>query len=320
MDISLIASGNMEVRPNPIDLQKMFLQLYGQFKPLCDIKNLDLDLEIPNLSDHNLLYSDEDLLRKIMAHLLHNAVKFTQKGGVIFGYTLKKNSLTDPTAQIGPGTELEFFVKDTGIGIKPEAFSLIFESFKQEEFSYSRGFEGSGLGLSIAQGLVQLLGGEIILKSQKGSGSDFSFSLPFIRSQVGQGPEETVENPLNHDKPVILIAEDDESNLFYLQALLKKKHVSVISAINGKQAVDLCHGHPEISLVLMDIKMPIMNGLQATTEIKSFRSDLKIIACTAFGIKGDEMNALNAGCDDYLTKPVSRSTLINKLKKYGVTV
>ena len=320
MDISLIASGNMEVRRNSINLRLLFLQLFAQFKPMCDNKNLVLHLEIPDKTECNLINSDEDLLRKIMTHLLNNAIKFTSKGEIFFGYSRKQLDLEDSTVPSERKTEIEFYVKDTGIGIKPEAVTLIFESFKQEEFSYNRGFEGSGLGLSIAQGLVQLLGGEIGLKSVKGSGSDFSFSLPFNGIPVVTSPKEKVYNPPLRDKPVILIAEDDESNLFYLQALLNKKHVSVISAINGKQAVDQCREHPEISLVLMDIKMPVMNGLQATSEIKTFRKELAIIACTAFGMSGDEKNALNAGCDDYLTKPISRSTLINKLKKYGVTV
>ncbi|MEI6138376.1 MAG: PAS domain S-box protein [Mariniphaga sp.] len=320
MDISLIASGNMEVHPNPINLQFIFLQLYAQYKPLCDNKNLILYLEIPGKTEFNLIYSDEELLRKIMTHLLNNAIKFTSNGEIRFGYSLRINGFGDSKVPMVPSSEMEFFVKDTGIGIRPEALSLIFESFKQEEFSYNRGFEGSGLGLSIAQGLVQLLGGEIGVKSVKGAGSDFYFSLPFNGIPIGTTPIEKVDNPALQDKPVILIAEDDESNLFYLQALLKKKHVSVISAMNGKQAVDLCSEHPEISLVLMDIKMPVMSGLQATTEIKKFRSELIIIACTAFGIKGDEMNALHAGCDDYLTKPLSRATLIGKLKKYGVMV
>ena len=320
MDISLIASGNMEVRRNSINLRLLFLQLFAQFKPLCDNKTLVLHLEIPDQPECNLINSDEELFRKIMTHLLNNAIKFTPKGEIKFGYSIIINDIQDSIVPEIPGTKIEFFVKDTGIGIKPEAVALIFESFKQEEFSYNRGFEGSGLGLSIAQGLVQLLGGEIGVKSVKGAGSDFSFSLPFNGIPIGTTPEAKVDNPPLLDKPVILIAEDDESNLFYLQTILKKKHVSLISAINGKQAVELCREHPEISLVLMDIKMPVMNGLQATSEIKTFRRELTIIACTAFGMSGDEKNALNAGCDDYLTKPISRSTLIGKLKKYGVMV
>lgn len=320
MDISLIASGNMEVHRNSIDLHLLFHQLCAQFQPFCDNKNLVLHLAIPEKTDGILFHSDEGLFRKIMSHLLNNAIKFTFEGEIIFGYTIKQNGLGDSALHTHPKTEIEIFVKDTGIGIKREALSVIFESFKQEEFSYNRGFEGSGLGLSIAQGLVQLLGGEIRLKSVKGSGSEFSFSLPFNGVPVSLVTEEMVDKPIIQEKPVILIAEDDEANLFYLESILNKKSISVISAINGKEAVDKCREHPEISLVLMDIKMPVMNGLQAASEIKMFRKELTIIACTAFGMSGDEKNALQAGCDDYLTKPVSRATLLGKLKKYGVKV
>lgn len=318
MDISLIASGNMELHRNSIDPYFLFHHLYSQFQPFCDNKNLVLQLSIPDKAEGIVFYSDEGLLIKIMSHLLNNAIKFTFQGEITFGYTIKQPDRKASATLVGQATEIGFFVRDTGIGIRQEALSMVFESFKQEEFSYNRGFEGSGLGLSIAQGLVQLLGGEIHLESVKGSGSYFSFSLPFNGVPVGIDTEETVNKPFIHDKPVILIAEDDEANLFYLETILKKKHISVISAINGQEAVDKCREHPEISLVLMDIKMPVMNGLQAASEIKKFHKELTIIACTAFGMSGDEKNALQAGCDDYLTKPLSRATLIGKLKKYGV--
>ena len=320
MDISLIASGNMELHRNSIDPYFLFHHLYAQFQPFCDNKNLVLQLAIPDKTEGIVFYSDEGLLIKIMSHLLNNAIKFTNHGEITFGYTIKQSDRKASATLEGQATEIGFFVRDTGIGIRQEALSMVFESFKQEEFSYNRGFEGSGLGLSIAQGLVQLLGGEIHLESVKGSGSDFSFSLPFNGVPIGIDTEETVARPLIREKPVILIAEDDEANLFYLETILKKKYISVISAINGKEAVDKCREHPEISVILMDIKMPVMNGLQAASEIKKFHKELTIIACTAFGMSGDEKSALQAGCDDYLTKPLSSTALLGKLKKYGVIV
>lgn len=326
MDISLIASGNMEVALIPINLQSIFHILFDKFQPLCANKNLRLKLEIPNETEGFMLFSDLALFQKIMTHLLDNAIKFTTEGEITFGYVLTSSttaagSITQTDCTVGERSrtpELEFFVKDTGVGIKPEAISLIFESFKQEELSHIRGHEGSGLGLSIAKGLVQLLGGQIHVTSIKGAGSRFSFTMPDSKIQLSVKPEVKTNNLPYLDKPVILIAEDDESNLFYLEAILKEKLVSIISAINGKEAVDQCRQHPEISLVLMDIKMPVMDGLEATREIKLFRRDLPIIACTAFALSGDTKMLLDAGCDDYVSKPVNKKILLGKLEKYGV--
>ena len=306
MDSSLIASGTMEVNRKPMDLHPMLYQLRDQFQPLCAIKDLEYHLEIPGKTERITLYSDAELLRKALSHLLDNAVKFTAKGEITVGYAIK------------PGV-LEFFVKDTGSGISKEAQTRIFESFVQEELLHTRGYEGSGLGLSIAQGLVRLLGGELRVESEKGAGSTFFFTLPreetetvIIAKTEGKQKAGLVENQ------VILIAEDEESNLVYFQTILSKTAVTVLSANNGEEAVDVCRAHPEISLVLMDLKMPVMDGLEATRAIKTFRENLPIIAITAFAMSGDEKRALDAGCDDYLSKPVTREALLEKLKQFGV--
>jgi signal transduction histidine kinase/CheY-like chemotaxis protein len=314
MDISLIASGNIEVRKNSVDLHKIFQHLYNHFKPLCSEKNLGLHLDIPERTEQFIFQTDSELFWKIMSHLLDNAIKFTNSGRINFGFNVK------PEVESEEIPKLEFFVKDTGIGIGTESFTLIFESFKQEEVSRSRGFEGSGLGLSIAQGLVKLLGGEMHVTSAKGVGSMFFFSMEFHKSVIAENAMQTVDLPSKQEKPVILIAEDDESNLMFLQVILRKKYVSIITALNGQEAVAKCQDHPEISLVLMDIKMPVMDGLEATREIKSFRKDLPIIACTAFALSGDAKMVEEAGCDDYISKPVNKEGLLEKLRKYGVMV
>jgi PAS domain S-box-containing protein len=308
MDISLIASGTMEVKRKSIDLHRMLHQFCDQFQPLCATKNIELHLQISDKTQRVTFHSDEELLRKILSHILDNAVKFTHQGRITFGYVLKSGSY-------------EFYVKDTGIGIGQESLSVIFESFIQEELSPTRGYEGSGLGLSIAHGLIRLLGGEMRVESEKGIGSTFFFTIPH------EGMKETFVKPESEktavpvlEKPVILIAEDDESNRFYLEKILTKRNVKVLSATDGIEAMEQCRAHPEISLVLMDLKMPVMDGFEATHEIKIFRKDLPIIALTAFAMSGDKKRALEAGCNDYLSKPVTRAVLFDKLKKYGVRV
>ncbi|TSA25291.1 MAG: response regulator, partial [Bacteroidetes bacterium] len=306
MDISLIASGTMEVNRKSMDLHPMLHHLRDQFQPLCAGKSLELHLKIPGKTEPITLLSDEELLLKVLSHLLDNAFKFTAKGEITFGYVNKP-------------WVLEFFVKDTGSGIRKEAQTRIFESFAQEELLNTRGHEGSGLGLSIAQKLIQLLGGKMRVESEKGIGSTFFFTLPWEETETGIITKtEGKQKALSVENQVILIAEDEESNLLFLQTILRKTAITVLLAGNGKEAVDVCREHPEVSLVLMDLRMPVMDGLEATREIKTFRKNLPIIAITAYAMSGDEKKALDAGCDDYLSKPVSREELMEKIKQFGV--
>jgi PAS domain S-box-containing protein len=306
MDISMIVSGNMEVQVKPFDLNHLLYTLRDQFQPMCTVKNLDFYLTIPEDYEICMLNSDTEVIRKAVTHLLDNAVKFTHRGEVRFGYSIK------------PGA-LEFFVSDTGIGISQEIQPHIFEHFMQEESSITRDYEGSGLGLSIVNGLVTLLGGKLRLESEKGKGSVFFFAIPYEKDMSGiDVPNDRFVSAPLIDKPVILIAEDDESNYLLMVRLLRKADVTIIPAINGKEAVQKCHDHPELSLVIMDLKMPEMDGMEATREIKSFRKELPVIAVTAFAMSGDEKRALEAGCDDYIAKPVSQELLFSKLKKFGI--
>ncbi len=308
MDISLMASGTMEVKRKSIDLHHVLNQLSDQFQPLCTDKNLELHLEIPERKGVVTISTDVELFQKILSHILDNAVKFTYQGEISFGYIIQ------------PGA-YEFYVKDTGIGISLDSHSIIFESFVQEELSFTRGHEGSGLGLSIAQGLVRLLGGEMRVDSVKESGSTFFFTLPYEgKNEEIAVPDAMIPEVPVMGSPVVLVAEDYEPNLQLIKAIFKKSMITVLSACNGKEAVAQCREHPEISLVLMDIKMPVMDGLKATSEIRSFMKNVPIIAITAYGMTGDEKKALESGCNDYLAKPFGRAVLLNKLKKYGIRI
>ena len=288
------------------DLHEILNNLQEQFQPICDVKFLELKIDIPNQTESFILHSDSELFSKVISHLLDNAIKFTDKGEIVFGYTIESGLL-------------KLFVKDTGIGINKETNDRIFESFITEEYSATRIFEGSRLGLSIAHGMVGLLGGEIGFKSEKDIGSTFFFSIPIEAKEKGADkPAKKEIKALIFERPVILIAEDDKACLTFLEIVLRKANIGMISACNGKQAVELCHNHPEISLVLMDIVMPVMDGIAAIREIKSFRENLPIIAITAYAIYGDEKRAIEAGCIDYLSKPVDKDVLLKKLKHFGV--
>ena len=305
MDISLVASGNIEVSRKPVNVPDLLKELQTKFRDSCDVKNLVLNLTIPAEQEHFTLITDLELLRKIISCLLDNAIKFTSLGSINFGYAVK------------PGT-IDFFVIDTGIGIAPEFHEHIFEPFMQEIITDTRGHEGSGLGLSIIKGFLKLLGSEIRLESAKGQGASFFFSLPIETGTTNEN--DAIAPPLRHVeiiRPVVLVAEDDISSDIYIEIILKSIASVVLKAANGKEAVEMCHLHPEISLVLMDLKMPVMDGLEATRQIKSFRKELPIIALTAYAFSKDKKKTLETGCDEFLSKPVSKHDLLEKFKKFG---
>ena len=306
MDISLIVTDSIEINRKPVFVNKVLNELMNRFQDQCNSKQLEFLLSIPGDSDGLSIVTDPELFRKIISHLLDNAVKFTNKGRIAMGYSVVSDNI-------------EFFVKDTGVGIEKEAQKRIFESFMQENIDNTRGHEGSGLGLSIIKGLTKLLEGEIRLESVKGEGSSFYFILPLGKGIPGNfNTGKTIPDPTGINLPVILVAEDEFSHRLFLGSFLKKYTSMIYMATNGKEAVDLCREHPEISMVLMDIKMPLMNGFEATREIRSFRKDIPIIAISAHAMTGDEKKALDAGCNGFIAKPTSAPELLEELKKFGI--
>ncbi|MEI7981341.1 MAG: response regulator, partial [Bacteroidota bacterium] len=276
-----------------------------KFQSDCDDKNIALKLVIPKDHEHLTLITDPELLSKIISCLMNNAIKFTDHGTVTLGYSIKSQAV-------------EFFVIDTGIGIDAEAHEKIFEPFVHENTSENREHQGSGLGLSIAKGFLHLLGGEGRLESEKCKGAAFFFSLQIEPANIVK--DEPIIHPIKHAgiiRPVILLVEDNLSSGQYMTTILKPVASVIFTASNGHMAVEMCHLHPELSLVFMDLKMPEMDGLEATLQIKSFRKDLPIIAVTAYALSRDKQNAFDAGCDDFLSKPVSKRELLEKLKKHG---
>jgi len=236
---------------------------------------------------------------------MNNAVKFTEKGNIDFGYTILKG-------------ELEFFVKDTGIGIGKESVDSIFKRFIKEDRGPTKITEGSGLGLSIARGMSEVIDGKIRLESEVGVGSSFFLTIPLkeaVEASFSATPEKEFSKVI--DGPLILVAEDDETNFFYLNALLSREIGSkVLYASNGREAIELFKANPGINLILMDIKMPEIDGLEATRQIKLLKKDVPIIAITAYAMSGDEDKVLAAGCDSYLSKPISRKRLLEKMAEF----
>jgi PAS domain S-box-containing protein len=305
MDISLITSGNLIVKKKdfvPEQIMKKFLEKY---RSICSDRKLELLLKMPEHSNKISINSDPEILNKTLSHLLGNAIKFTEKGSIQYGYSIREK-------------ELEFFVKDTGIGIGTESLKDIFEHFVKEDRGPLKITEGSGLGLSISKGLVELLGGKIRVESEKGKGSAFFFTVPVEKEFENHiiSPPLSIQKRNKITNP-ILVAEDDETNFFYLRALLKQNtSAEIIHASNGKEALEKFLQNPDIVLILMDIKMPVMDGLEATRQIKAIKRDVPVIAITAYAMAGDEAMIRDAGCDYYLTKPINKKLLLEKMAEY----
>jgi CheY-like chemotaxis protein len=305
MDISLITSGSLSVHKKDFIPGQVLRRIFDNFNPICFNRHLELTLEIPEKADNLSVNSDPEILHKIISHLMNNAVKFTEKGNISFGYTIFKG-------------EFEFFVKDTGIGIGKESINSVFNRFIKEDRGPSKITEGSGLGLSIAQGMSEVIGGKIRVESEVGVGSCFFLTIP-VKEQV-----ETPLSPTPHkdfrkvtNGLLILVAEDDETNFYYLNALLSREIGSkVLHASTGREAIGLFKANPGINLILMDIKMPEIDGLEATRQIKLLKKDVPIIAITAYAMSGDEDKVMAAGCDGYLSKPISRKRLLEKMAEF----
>ena len=307
MDISLLTSGNQTVFKKEIALNGIINEAISKFRITANEKNITLAFNPPAQVTEIKLLSDRELLTKIICQLIDNAVKFTKQGTVNVDYNIN-------------GETLLFTVKDTGIGIAAENIPRIFDSFMQENINNTRAYEGSGLGLPIAKGFIELLGGNIVVESEKGKGSKFSFSLPCVMNPVGKIQEnETTKPKAATRKQTILIAEDDEINFFYINIVLKNDLIEVLHAVNGRVAVEICKENPGIDLVIMDLKMPEMDGFEATRLIKHFNANLPVIAITAYSSNEDKNMALYAGCDDFITKPFKKEFLISKLEQFGLT-
>ena len=274
MDMSLIMSGNLLPNLQPFFLSKTLMDVFDNFESFSKTKNLELKLEIPDKDTNFVFNQDEELVKKVIGQLVDNAIKFSSKGMVRFGFRTE-------------GAFVYFHVEDEGIGISPEALSRVFENFVQEDISRTRQHEGSGLGLSIARGIVNLLGGTISVESVKGKGSAFLIKIPVDQEKAGiSANRQPSETEPNDESPLILVAEDDESSYLYLENVFTRKNIHLLRAKNGVQAVELCQNHEDIKLILMDLKMPLMDGFEATRQIKSFRPQIPVIAITGiWGLK-----------------------------------
>ena len=303
LDIAKIHTGQVNIEQKPIIIKTMFLDLSNFFSQVSKVKNIGLKSHIPS-GKYQAVNTDEAKLFQILTNLINNAFKFTKSGDIDFGYEIIDNNI-------------QFYVKDTGIGIPPDMYEKIFERFIKAEKSISTYYDGVGLGLSICKGLVELLGGHIWVESEIDKGTTFFFTIPNNPENMPDNPE--VKNKVINTKPVkgkILIVEDDWVSSQYLDRILTDANITLLHAENGKEAVELVRSTPDIGLVLMDIRMPVMDGFEATKEIKKLRPELPIVAQTAYAYNEEKKKILAAGCNDYLAKPVDDEKLMELINRY----
>ncbi|MFC2121118.1 response regulator [Bacteroidota bacterium] len=308
IDISQIEAGIININNANININSILDNVYDIYNIKKKIINEEIEIILlKGLPDNKAIFkTDSERLNQILINLMDNAYKFTLKGKIELGYNLKQDK--------GNNDYLEFFVKDTGEGIEKSNQKKIFERFMREDSSTTRLVDGIGLGLTITKSIVNLMGGEIGIKSMPGQGSTFYFTIPNIsniveKEKIISSPEEVVD----WRSKTILVAEDIDDSYFVIAKMLEKTRAKIVRSKNGLEAIKICRKNNLIDLILMDVHMPKKDGYEATKEIKKFNPDLPIIAQTAYAISGDMNKAFEAGCDDYITKPINPKLLIKKI-------
>jgi PAS domain S-box-containing protein len=300
ISISKVESGQMEVYISETNINEQIEYIYTFFKPSVEQKGIQFFFKNSLTAIEATIKTDREKVYAILTNLVKNAIKFTNAGSIIFGYKKK-------------GEFLEFFVKDTGAGISREQKEIVFERFRQGSESLSRNFEGAGLGLSISKAYVEMLGGKIWVESDVGKGSTFYFTIPYNAKPEAKLVIENVVSADGEEKQIkklkILIAEDDEPSEMLLAIAVEIFSKEILTVRTGIETVETCRNNPDIDLVLMDIQLPEMDGYEATRQIRDFNKEVIIIAETANALSDEREKAIEAGCNDYISKPFSQSFL-----------
>ncbi len=309
IDIAKIEAGEIKIDKKECNILKMFRELQHTFKEIINKsskKHLGIIFNPPDTGEL-IIKTDPYRLKQILSNLINNAIKFTDAGYIEFGYKINNEKT------------IEFFVKDTGIGLTRDEISIIFERFKRTVASEEKNIVGTGLGLAISKNLVELLGGDMWVDSHPGLGTTFFFTLPYLkitRVEEQFTYNEDIFQDYEWENKTILVVEDDNNSYSLLKETLKKTKANIIHAKNGEIAIDICKSNINIDIILMDIQLPKMNGYDATREIKKFRKSLPVIAQTAFAMAGDKEKSILAGCDDYISKPININKLLPKINQF----
>ncbi len=301
LSISAIETKQEKASIDKVCINNIIVDLLAIFKTQALTHNISLYAKQQLTDIQSNIYTDKTKVTQILTNLITNALKFTHEGFIEFGYILKNEFI-------------EFYVKDSGIGIKTEMQEKIFERFRQANENINKQYGGTGLGLAISKAFAELLGGKIWVQSELEKGSTFYFTIPY--KPVYEIDKSNSQTTQIEDKITILIAEDEEYNFLYLEELLNNTDIQIIHTKDGKETVEYCRQNPIIDLILMDIKMPIMTGHEAAKQIKDFRPDLIIIAQSAYALEHERVKYSGTAFDDYITKPINKDKLKQILTKY----
>jgi PAS domain S-box-containing protein len=320
VDISKIESGQMELSVSETNVNEQIEHIYAYFKREAEQKGLKILVRKQLPSIEAVIKTDKKKINAILSNLVRNAIKYTDNGTIEIGYNkIPAGSQTAVNKEAQCIASLRFFVRDTGIGIPEERKEAIFDRFVQADIEDRMAFQGAGLGLSISKAYVEMLGGKIWVESEEGNGSTFYFSIPYLNIVDENYFSKDVisvvegENQLNNLK--ILIVEDDQVSEMVITRIVRTISNEILNVRTGIDAVATCRNNPDIDLILMDIKMPGIDGYEATRQIRQFNQKVIIIAQTAFALIGDKQKALNAGCNDYITKPTRKELLLAMIRK-----
>jgi PAS domain S-box-containing protein len=304
LTIASIQTGQETTVYEAVDLNKLGDHLYEVFLPQAKGKGLAFTFSKPRTGGPFIINTDETKLNQILTNLLNNAIKFTHRGSIELTYRIQES-------------HIDFLVTDTGIGIPKESQGVIFERFRQAEHSIHTNYGGTGLGLSISGSFAQMLGGTLRVESEQDKGSTFILTLPYSPLIHTETPGKRTPVILTHKRLTLLVAEDEIFNFLLIKAFLKLSNIELLHAENGSEALKLCEGNPQIDLVLMDIKMPVMDGVQAFREIRKIRKDLPVIAQTAYALEKEKQEFLKAGFNDYIAKPIEKEKLLSIINAYS---
>ena len=307
IDISRIETGQVEVVVSEFDICKEIENQHQFFKPEAEKKGLVFELDMSINEDDRNIKTDLQKLNSILCNLIKNSIKYTDNGIIKVSAKVENN-------------KLRCCVKDTGIGIPKNRQSAIFDRFVQADIADTHALEGSGLGLAISKAYCELIDGKLWLVSEEGKGSEFCFEIPINKVNAFKSVEHSTHEDnyeiSSGNNFKVIIAEDDEYSYQHLVILFDDTDCEIIRAKNGIEAIDLCRENPDVNLVLMDIKMPQLNGLKATKRIREFNKSVIIIAQTAYALAGDKQTSIEAGCNDYISKPIDNLKLANLISKW----
>ncbi len=310
IDLSRLESSQIEITYEEASLSTIVNEIIEEARQIIKRNEKPIILNVKNHFEDvgDLIFTDRIWLKRVLNHLMDNAVKFTLEGSVEFSYLLENQSIV-------------FKIRDTGIGINKENLGRIFEEFRQEFDGHHRPFEGLGIGLTLAKEVIERMGGKIFVESEKGVGSEFSFSIPYrpagsTKTKVAQVSNEIILKPIDWSSRKCLLVDDNKDVLIYLNRILTDTGVTIVTARSGFEAIEIIKTTPDIDVVLLDMQMPEMNGIEATKEIRKIRKDIPIIAQTAFIFEDDKDIILEAGCDACLIKPIRREHLLTVMSSF----